>query len=479
MKFACINVSETHAAGRTGMGCLMGAKKLKAVVIKAGGDVALASGRYFDELKTKYLKQMKNSNILAAFSKNGTLHLVDLYNEQGRLSNYNGQQMQSENARKIYADVFHDTLQTGKTGCHGCPIACTRKYEIQEGKFKGTKGEKIDYGSVVSLGPNLGIYDYPSILHLDQLACKWGVDTIEMGAVIGMATECFQRGIITQEHTDGKVLEWGNVALVEQLIHDTAFKTGFGTVLAEGVAKAGALLGGERYAFNIKGLACGPQSNSHKDWALGYITSTRGGDHLKAFPFSTMYGPAAKQFARKIFKSKLAVKPAQYLETGRVVWWHENYKTLIDSLGLCIFAASGLAIMGHPLYDDLADLMSSVTGISITGSELFLAAERIYQLEKAFNVKHCISRNDDLPPARLPEDDLDDHLIDASTIDLDHPGMLEEYYHFRGYTADGQPTVKRLREIGLDAVARELGAQVSDCDVPSIPQLLRQLNISL
>ena len=479
VKFACIIVSKTHAAGRTGMGCVMGSKNLKAVVVKSKSHVSVADSQRFDQFKKQYIEQIKNANILKNVSKNGSLFLVDFYNSTGRLLNYNGQQMTSEHAKKLYVDVFNTSLQSGKTACYSCPVACTKKYEVKEGKFKGEKGEKIDYGTVVYLGPNLGIYDYPSILHLDRLACNLGLDTMETGAVIGMAMECFQRGIIKNDNTNGILLKWGNVELVEQLIHDTAHKRGIGTVLAEGVKRAGTILGGERYAFNIKGLACSPQAATHKDWALGYITSTRGGDHLKNFPFSTMFGQASKQFARKLFKSKFAIKPDESLNTGRVVWWHENYKATVDSLGLCIFAISGLSIMGHPLYDDLAELMSCAAGIDMTGKDLMVAAERIYQLERAFNVKHGMSRKDDALPTRLPEDDLDKRLVRKNTVDCDHPGMLEEYYHYRGYSTDGFPTLKRLREVGLENLIGELADCVSDCDVPSIPQLLEKIDINI
>jgi aldehyde:ferredoxin oxidoreductase len=479
VRFASILVSRFRAAGRTGMGCVMGSKRLKAIVVKGPYGVNIADKSDFKRLRSEYLNLLKNSAVAASYSKYGTLQLVDHYNTAGWLPHRNGQHFQSDEAeRRLKADVFNDKFQTGRSACYSCPIACSKKYRVAEGKFKGTKGTKIDYGSIATLGPNLGIMDYPAILDLHHAANSLGLDSMEAGMGISLIMEAVQRGELDHADTNNLTLEWGNHDVMKQLLYDIAYRRGIGDTLAEGVNRAGKSLGIERLSACVKGLACGPQPKNRNDWALGYAVSTRGGDHLKGFPFSTLYGAISTQFARKLFKNAAATRPKKPESSGRVIWWHENYKALIDSVGICIFAVSGLAIMGKPLHNELATLYSCVTGIPMTGSALRSAAERIVQLQKAFNVKHGITRKDDYLPLRHPENDIKKELIDNFTVDLDHTGMLDEYYQYRGYTREGLPTLQRLRQVGLESVAQELGDHIADESVYDLDELYEQMSLN-
>ncbi len=477
VRFASIMVSCYRAAGRTGMGCVMGSKRLKAIVVKSPYGVDIANDSDFKILRSEYLDLLKKSPIATSFSKYGTLKLVDNYNAVGWLPHRNGQQFQSDEAANLSADLFNDKFQTGRSACYACPIACSKKYRVAEGKFKGTKGTKIDYGSIVTLGPNLGILDYPAILDLHHVANSLGMDTMEAGMSISLIMEASQRGKLHHPDANSLALEWGNHDVAKQLLFDIANRRGLGDTLAEGVRRAGETLGLERFTACVKGLSCGPQARNRNDWALGYAVSTRGGDHLKGFPFSTMFGPVSKQFARRLYRDAAAMRPELPESSGRVVWWHENYKVLVDSVGICLYAASGLAVMGKPLYDELATLHSCVTGIPTTGAALWSAAERIVQLQKAFNVKHGITREDDRLPVRLPEDDIEQEAIDSFTVDLDHSGMLDEYYQYRGYSRGGLPTFQRLRQVGLESVAQELEGHVADESVCDLDELFRQMSV--
>lgn len=478
VRFASIMVSRFRAAGRTGMGCVMGSKGLKAIVVKGPYGVNIASKSDFKRMRSEYLDLIKKSPVAAAFSKYGTLQLVDSNNSKGWLPFRNGQQFQSDEADRISADLFNDKFQTGRSACYACPIACSKKYRVAEGKFKGTEGTKIDYGSIVTLGPNLGIMDYPAILDLHHVANTLGLDTMEAGMSISVIMEAFQRGELNHADTNNLTLEWGNHDVVKQLLFDIAYRRGLGDTLAEGVRRAGNSLGIERLTACVKGLSCGPQAKNRNDWALGYAVSTRGGDHLKGFPFSTMYGAISTQFARRLYKNAAATRPKTPESSGRVIWWHENYKVLVDSVGICLYAASALAIMGKPLHDELATLHSYITGIPMTGSALWSAAERIVQLQKAFNVKHGITRKDDRLPVRLPEHDIKKEVIDNFTVDLDHSGMLDEYYQYRGYSRGGLPTFQRLRQVGLESVVQELGGHIADESVCDLDELYQQMSIN-
>ncbi|MBU1343556.1 MAG: aldehyde ferredoxin oxidoreductase family protein [Proteobacteria bacterium] len=480
-KFANIIVSNTHAAGRTGMGCVMGSKNLKAIVVKpAKLSVPIFDRDQFKQLREKYINMFKDSPVAHFFSEYGTTMLVDLYNEFSALPNYNGQKMKTDKIKQISCETFKNEYQTDRIGCHSCPVACVKKYKIKTGKYTGETGEKIDFGSIAALGPNLGVYDYGAILHFENLANDYGMDTMELGAVISMAMECYQRGIISTIHTKGLELEWGNIDIIETLITLIGENKGFGKILNSGTKNAAQAICGEKYSFTIKGIAVSTPARDRKAWSLGYITSTRGGDHLKSFPFSMMYGPSSETIASKIFKTNTPHDFDSSSKKGRIVWWHENYKLVIDSFGFCILAISPLALSGAPFYKDFSDIMKSVLGIDMNDKEIFYAAERIFQLQKIFNIMNSQSKKDDEWPIRAKDDDVAKDIIDEATIDKNEQGMIDEYYKYRGLTLDGFPTVNRLSELGLNHQAESVMDCIKDDDnIHPISELLNTININV
>lgn len=481
IRYASVIMSKCHAAGRMGMGCVMGAKNLKAIVIEGKKyKPPIYNQEKIKEIRDLWIKNCKGSVVSKMGSVNGTLFLLETYDKDKHIPVRNCKSAHDEKTKNIYPASFKADFQTKRKSCYACPVGCSKEYEIKEGKYKGEKGDRIDYGAAVSVGPNLGIFDWAGIIHLKLLSDYLGVDTIELAGVIGLIIECLERGIITEADLDGRTVAFGDDEEIEYLIHKTISREGIGDVIAEGTYRAAKRLGAEDYAFCINKSTTGTQSKDRLAWSLGYITSTRGGDHLKNFPFTMLSGGYFAQIVAKyIFNVDAKKVMAHPDQKGRVVWWHENYKYIVDCLGICIFAIHGLPNTGNAFFQDFAEIMNNLYGYDLTDRDIFYAGDRIYQLQNAFNVNCGLTLEDYQWPARKKDPDIADDYIKETTIDLrDEPGMLPEYFLYRGLTPDGKPTAKRFQELELEDYLESTGVVDYDA-VKSMEVLLSGVGLNI
>ena len=436
------------ANGRAGMGCVMGSKNLKAIIVKAKGIVPVSDQGKLDELVNNYRAIWGKGPSTYAQKEYGTLMLIaqigletSIRNDQGRIT--------QEQLDCYDLDAFISKYKSGKTACYRCPVGCSQKWKVEEGPYSGLKGDKLEFGHYVSLGPQLGIFDYPALFHLADLSNKLGMDCTQLGWNLSMAMECAQRGIIGAEDTDGMDFKWGDANGVAEMINKIARREGFGSVLADSIPDMIQRLGpeSEPYGFHTKGMTFPYNRQAVMAMNLASSVAVRGADHMKGHPFSALTG--ARDMLERIFGKDI---PDEIVDTkspvakGRTVWWHENYKMAMDSLGLCFVPVAGTTIFGDPLilFEEMGEIFQAVTGAS--PENLFEAAERAYQVEKGYNALLGITREDD---SRRGTTRGEEDPIHA-------PGMLEEYYHYRGCSADGVPTRKRLNEIGLGDLAGDL-----------------------
>lgn len=480
VRFASVIMSKCHVAGRTGMGCIMGSKKLKAVVIeKKINKPSIYHPNRIKEIRDDWVKKCQSSVILKSGKIQGTLMLVQRYYKLGALPIRNYQTATEEKAKDIYAEEFLYKHETKRKACIYCPVGCAREYEISEGKYKGEKGDRLDYGAVAGVGPYNGIFDWASILHLKNLSDNLGFDAIEGGSTIGFILECIQRGLITKEYTNGKVFEFGNADHVEELMLMMCKREGIGNIAAEGAYRAAKILNTEDYAFCIKKSSAGLHANSHLAKSLSYITSTRGGDHLKGYVFTAAFGGFFSEVVSKhIFKTKAEKNFAKNEKKGRSVLWHENYKYVLDSLGLCLFAITALPSAGSAYFNEFAEIMNAIFNFDLSDEDMFRAADRIYQLQNAFNVNCGLKLEDYKWPERKKEEDIDEDILKESTIKVrDELGMLPEYFKYRGLTSDGKPTTKRFLELGLSHYSQKANL-IDTEDVITIKDSLKDMDLN-
>jgi aldehyde:ferredoxin oxidoreductase len=238
--------------------------------------------------------------------------------------------------------------------------------------------------------------------------------------------------------------------MVEKLLEKTARREGFGALLAEGVQSMEKAIGkgAEKFSLHIKGMT--EPAHCCPPFLLSFAVSTRGGDHLKGMPI-LLTDSSSKELTKALYGgTDKGIDMYSHEDKGRVVWWHENYKTIIDSLGTCFFLTTVCLPCGRLEPAELASAYSFATGMECDGAELFRKGERAYQVERALNARRGITRKDDKVKVRPEKDSW------GQGIDLNHPGMLDEYYQYRGCSKDGLPLRHRLEEAGLVDIADDL-----------------------
>jgi aldehyde:ferredoxin oxidoreductase len=453
--------------GRTGMGCLMGSKNLKAIIVKASGTVPVANEEEVELLAERYREIWHKGPGTTLKREYGTLTLLAQKGEQEYIKNEQ-EPITPEQLGKYDLEDFKHTYKTGQTACYRCPVACTQKWEISEGDYKGEKGDKIEYGHLFHLGPLLGIFDFPALLHLSDVCNRMGMDCIQFGFNTAIAMECFQRGIVGTEQTGGLQLEWGDARLVEQMMRQTAEREGFGDILAESAPGMVSRIGpdAEPYGFHTKGMSFTYSCTYGLPMSLASSVATRGADHLKGHPFAAIIGH--QEMLEKMFGKDIPEEMGDHtspVAKGRVVWWQENYKMIMDSLGLCFLPVINSTVWSDPiiLTREMGEMYQKITGRDPKG--LFLSAERAYQIERCYNALLGLTRKDDVRKGTTR----------GEKNPINHPGMLDEYYLYRGCSPDGLPTRKRLHEIGLADVADDLAAHnmIAEEQCPSIGELLQ------
>jgi aldehyde:ferredoxin oxidoreductase len=441
---------------------------LKAIIVKGKGgqEIPVADDDAVKAMSKRYREVWVNGTWIEFKRLYGTLTNFSQIAEHIRVKNEQ-EPLTPEQLDAYDLEDFTEHFKTGQTTCYRCPVSCTQKWEITDGPYAGDKGDKVEYGHLLNLGPHIGVFDFASMLHLSDISNRMGMDCIQFGYNVATAMECFERGILRAEDAGGREIRWGDVEVVDQLMRETANRQGFGDVLAEGVKEMVSRIGPEAvpYGGHIKGMSFPYSCNVALPMSLAASVATRGGDHLKGHPFASIIGH--EEMLEKMFKDipEEAADHTSPVAKGRVVWWQENYKMILDCLGVCFLPIINSNVWSDPLImiEEMGEWYGTITGRD--PSHLFTSAERAYQVEKSFNARLGLDRKDDVRKGTLRGE--------KNPVDL--PGMLDEYYQYRGCSADGLPTRKRLEEIGLADVANDLEKQqkLSSEMPPAIGDLLK------
>ncbi|UCC21379.1 MAG: aldehyde ferredoxin oxidoreductase family protein [Promethearchaeota archaeon] len=459
VRFANIRTGMKNSAGRTGMGCVMGSKNLKAIAARGTMDIEFA---YPEELLI-YCKEMidmvmKNRYSRAA-SKWGTLVIYSTTNTTGLIRTKNFQLNQLEQGWDIEPEEM-DKYTIGMSGCYGCPVSCRHRYTMKEGSFSPFFAEGPEYTSLGAFGTMVDCKKMEIILTANHLVNKYGVDTLETGGLIAWAMELYEKGILTEQMTDGLRLEWGNEEVLYELIRKIVYREGIGDILADGFKTAISKIGEESryYAIEVKGM-----SNLHSDerptpsLALGIATSTRGADHLRGRPAIDLYG-LPEDFLEEIYGGKMSSDYRSYEGKSRMVWWQELLYAVTDSIGTCKFQTVFLAVHA-PKWDEFSKLIYLATGMKFSSPQLMNIGERIYTLERLFNIREGFSRKDDILPERYFEEPTPIGLPRVKGIKINRDKfekMLDEHYNLHGWDKNGVPTEETLQKLGIDKKTTEI-----------------------
>jgi len=435
-RVACIINDRTRAAGRTGMGAVMGSKNLKAIAVRGTKDVKVAKPEEFLEF-VKILHERMKGPAATKYRTLGTPVNVLVHNSLGALPTRNFTNATFEGAEKVSGEYLNERFVAKIIGCSSCAMRCEHIAVVPEGPFKGTT-TRVEYEPLWSLGPNCGVDRLDAIIKAMDLCNYYGLDSLSTGNIIGFAMDCYEHGILTKKDTDGIDLRFGNYEALVAMVKKMGAREGLGDILAEGVKMAAEKIGkgAEKYSNHIKGLEMtGYDIRGLKTAAVGYAVSFRGADHNRHGAYGLDLGGKVNRFKFEKGRSKLVIEI-------------EDLYTIIDSLIVCKFSR-GTYFEG---FDDLAQYYTLVTGIEMTPEELRISGERISNLARLFNIREGFTRKDDHLPAKVMSTPIPDDTVSKGSYitkkELDF--MLDDYYESRAWTKEGIPTTEKLNEIGLN-----------------------------
>jgi aldehyde:ferredoxin oxidoreductase len=439
VRIACIINEKTRAAGRTGMGAVMGSKNLKAIAIRGSKDVQVANPERLLELVKVQHERMKGP-AARKYRTLGTPENVLVLQKLAAMPTNNFTRATFDGAERISGEYLNERFVAKIIGCSSCAMRCEHIAVVPEGPYKGTT-TRVEYEPLWAMGPNCGVGNLDAILKGMDMGNHYGVDTISIGGIVGFAMDLYEHGLITKEDLGGLELKFGNSEAMLEMIKRICLREGFGDVLAEGVKLAADKVDKDayKYAIHIKGLEMsGYDIRGLKTAALGYAVSFRGADHNR----HGAYGPDVSGKVNR-FKAEKG--------RGKLVKETEDLYAIIDSLIVCKFSR-GTYFEG---YKDLAALYNAVTGLEMTAEELQRAGERINNLGRLFNIREGLSRKDDTLPWKVMNVPIPDEGIAKGSFvsqeDLDL--LLDDYYEVRGWTREGVPTVETLTKIGMEDLA--------------------------
>jgi aldehyde:ferredoxin oxidoreductase len=427
-----------RAYGRGGAGAVMGAKNLKAVVIRGDDEVRVAHQKAFREVVERCQQKIAEHPLTkkgGVFPRIGTMMTVDLTHETGTLPTRNWQENTFAHAQEINGDAFLQ-FRLRPRACFACPIGCSRDTKALVGGVEYVT-EGPDYETIFAFGSNCDVKDPEVIIAADKLCDDYGMDTISCGGVIGFAMECFERGLISEKEAGGIDLSFGNGDGVIELIHLIARREGIGQLLSKGVKIASEKIdGSSAFAMHIKGLELpGYDPRGMKGQALTYALSDRGGCHVRSNTIRTELLGIPQVIDRYAYEGK----PEMVRELQL------SYATF-DCLITCLFGAFAITLQ------DYSEAIAAVTGWPMTQEELRSVAERAWNLTRLFNAREGFTRRDDTLPERLFTQVSTRGPSEGQVVDRDSfERMLDDYYQIVGWDRlTGIPEDKKLKELGIE-----------------------------
>jgi len=429
VRFAVITSQEGRAGGRPGIGAVMGSKNLKAIVVRGTGEVSLSDPKEYLDYAVKAYSEIKSKPLYSFWIRQGTMATIEWSQENSVLPTFNFREGVFEYYRLIDGYSM-EAMKITQRGCPNCNMTCGNVVIDCE-----RKDSELDYENVAMLGSNIGIGHLGKVAALNRIADEMGLDTISLGNVIGFAMEASEKKLIDER------IEWGDFKEVRELIFDIAYRRGLGNLLAEGTRRASRKIkgGSERWAMNIKGLEISAYNcHTAPGMALAYGTSSIGAHHKEAWLIAWEVRTDRFAYSRE--------KVEKLIEFQRI------RGGFFESVVACRLPWIEL---GFDL-DWYPKLLNAATGAILPWEELYIIADRIYTLIRAFWVREyngIWDRHMDYPPSRWFEEPLSQGPFKGAKLDMKkYDEMLSIYYELRGWDERGVPTKTTLKRLGLEFV---------------------------
>ena len=440
--YSCIMHGLFDAAGRGGLGAVMGSKKLKAVAVRGHRAPRVANPEGVRELREWLLANMER---LRDFHELGTGAAMSVFEQTGNLPVRNFRDGLFPGVKRIDAQAVRDTIRVGMEGCFACPVRCKKVVELREPYTVDRAYGGPEYETLAALGSNCGIDDLAAIAKGNELCAAYSLDTISVGGVIAFAMECFENGLLGPEDTGGIELRFGNAGAMLRLIELIARREGIGELLAEGTARAAGKIGqgAEQFAIQVKGLEAGMHEPRFKPGlGLGFMVNPHGADHCCNL-HDTMFLAEPQIDALKPL-GILEPLPLEDIGPGKVALFRlvHLWRVLYDSLVLCIFLPYS--------YRQLADVTAAVTGWNTDIVEQQRVAERIVTTMRLFNLRQGLTAADDRLPRRFFQPKTDGILQDRPLDPAKYEKARRYYYTLMGWDPEtGVPLPEKVEELGI------------------------------
>ena len=428
--FACVINDKHRAAGRSGVGMVMGSKNLKAVAVRGTGGVQVADPKAFRQAAIESYGVLKENPVTGeGLGALGTAVLVNVMNQNGGLPTRNAQSGTFDKAE----DISGEALVAGELrrikSCMGCIISCGRVTKITDPRYAG-EGEGPEYETLWALGAACGISDMPAIIKANYLCNEYGLDTITLGSTIGCAMELFEKGLIKEEEI-GMPLNFGDSDAMVKLTEMTCKGEGFGKKIGLGSYRLAESYGVPELSMSVKKLEFPAYDPRHvQGMGLQYATSNRGACHVRGYINSAETLGLPEKLDPTATEGKAGVLKI-----------FQDFTAVVDSAGVCLFTTFGIGV------PHFVNFCNAANGTNLTDEGLLEIGDRIYNMERVFNLAAGIDPSQDKLPKRMLEEPLPDGPTKGEVCKLSQ--MLPDFYEVRGWGSDGIPTEAKLQSLGL------------------------------
>jgi aldehyde:ferredoxin oxidoreductase len=447
VKFAAICNDKGDFIGRTGMGALMGSKRLKAIVVKGTKKVETSHPEKLPTLQKLLIEKSRDAMVAQSFRSMGTDAGMDLGMMTGDVPIKNwtiGEDFLL--SANLGGPAMTEKYLVRNHACSFCPIGCKRIVKVGDGPFKTEEGPGPEYETCCTFGTLIMNDNLAGVIKANEWCNRYGMDTISCGATIAFAMEAFEKGLITKKDTDGIDLTWGNITGAISLLHQIARREGIGAILSEGSREAARRLGkgAEEFSVEVKGLEVPMHDpRGFHGMGLAYMTSIRGGCHLMhlALPVEQGMSPFIEAGFQENYIGQTSEGKAEMVKLC------EDLGLPCNSLVICQFVAWTYSA------NELAEIVRVTTGFDFTLKDLLSCGERTWLLKRGLGNMMGVSTKDDRLPQRILTP-LGDGSAAGSVPDVGK--LLREYYEMRGLDREGKPKKEVLIKAGLDGLAKKL-----------------------
>lgn len=440
VRFACVRTGIKNAGGRTGMGCVMGSKNIKAIVASGTMGIEIRHPELMLEKVEEIKDYIMNSKITPILGTQGTPLLYNVSNALGGIRTKNSQ-------LNAWSDAFNaeevEKFVEKMISCSSCIVHCRHRNTLN--------GEGPEYTALGLLGSNIGIEKLEDCIKLQNQVNELGLDVSSTGTYLAWVTELFEKGIIDEKLTGGIKLCFGDYETYSMLIDMIAKREGFGDLLAEGQWNAEKFNDPNRdYLIHVKGL---PQSDPHdvrymKAFALGIATASRGADHLRSRPTLEIFFKLPHEVKEKIYGKGISPDPTSLDGKEKTIYFSDNIFAVIDCLGICKFICHGFNSPHFIDYLRMKDLIYASSSLEFSEKELIDVGKRVIDLERWFNIKQGLTKKHDTLPKRYFDEPSKLKKAKGHHVDRkEFAKALDRYYKLRGWTKNGMLRDERIKEL--------------------------------